>query len=72
MLNNRILLTSLNTKTDHSTLNYFAYMDLGSSEKALCAIILLIGIGFYLSRKPLKKMVDTLKGKVINYADFAV
>jgi hypothetical protein len=44
-------------------------MNPGSSEKALCAIILLIGIGFYLSQKPLKKMVDTLKGKVINYVE---
>ena len=63
-----MLLTSTQT-TDHNTLSYFTYMNPGSSEKALCAIILLIGIGFYLRRKPLKKMIDTLKGKVINYAE---
>jgi hypothetical protein len=54
----------------HSTSDFFAYMvDLGSSDKALCGIILLIGIGLYFSRKPLKKMVDKQKRKLIHYAE---
>ena len=54
MIKNEILLNSVNG-TGHGTLNDFAYMDPGSSKTALCAIILLIGIGLYFSRKPLKK-----------------
>ena len=54
---------------DHSTWDFLAYMDLGSSNKALCAIVLLIGIGLYVIRKPLKKMVDQPKGKVMHYLE---
>ena len=68
MLKNNILETSIE-RTDHDTLNFFTYMDLESSERALCAIVLLIGISFYLSRKPLSKMVDHLKDKVSHYAE---
>jgi len=44
-------------------------VDLGSSDQALCGIILLIAIGLYFSRKPLKKMVDKQKRKLIQYAE---
>ena len=51
-----------------STLDYKSiYMDVGSSSKALCAIILVIVIGLFLSRKPLKKMIDILKSKGMHY-----
>jgi len=44
-------------------------MDLGWSSKALCAIILVIVIGLFLSRKPLKKMIDILKSKGMHYLE---
>ena len=44
-------------------------MDVGSSSKALCAIILVIVIGLFLSRKPLKKMIDILKSKGMHYLE---
>jgi len=64
MSENKILLTTINT-LDYKSI----YMDLGSSSKALCAIILLIVIGLFLSRKPLKKMIDILKNKGIHYLE---
>ena len=53
-----------------STLDYKSiYVDVGSSSKALCAIILVIVIGLFLSRKPLKKMIDILKSKGMHYLE---
>ncbi len=65
-----ILKSSITKKApDHSTLDFFAYMDLGSSDKALCAIILLIGIGLFLIRNPLRKMIEKPRRIVIRYAE---
>ena len=53
-----------------STLDYKSiYVDVGSSSKALCAIILVMVIGLFLSRKPLKKMIDILKSKGMHYLE---